>query len=339
MVERQSVTTRDIADQLDLSVSTVGRALSHDPRITLETRFRVEQKAAELGYVGNLAARLMRGVKSTVVGLMVPDVRNSFYTTAAHSLAQVLGQQGFQVMLSETDDNRDTELAQLKGLLAAQVAGVILVPTPQPHPGSVRLLKNVPHVQFLRHRPEIGDHWFGVDDRGVLRQATEHLLGLGHRRIAFLGDGPGRSTSTQRLGGFIDAMGGAAVSELVVQTPPASSEAAREAVGRLLSLPVPPSALVTASVRITEGVLQELSARDVGVPAQLSVVGFGDEPGFSWWGPGLTTMALPVQEVATACSMWLLQRLSGNGSDTPYTSSAGGYLVQRGSTTPAEPTS
>lgn len=329
---RRAVTTRDIAEQLDLSVSTVGRALSHDSRISAETRFRVEQKAAELGYIGNLAARMMRGAPSTVIGLMVPDVRNSFYSTAAHALTQSLGKRGLQVMLCETSDRRETELAQIRDLMAAQVAGIILTPTPNPHPETVRLLKTVPHVQFLRYRAEIGDHWFGVDDSAVLRDATRHLVDLGHRRIAFIGGPLDRSTSIQRLDGYRDVLGDDVDLDLVVHTPPESVEDARRAMARLLTQPRPPTALVTASVRITEGVLQELSAQGVGIPTELSVVGFGDEPGFSWWGPGLTTMALPVHEVATACSMWL-QRLADGGSSAPYTSRAGGHLVLRGSTT------
>ncbi|MEU3786416.1 LacI family DNA-binding transcriptional regulator [Streptomyces sp900129855] len=332
MSEKRTVTTRDIAEQLNLSVSTVGRALSQDPRISQETRARVEQKAGELGYVGNLAARLMRGAPSTVVGLMVPDVRNSFYSTAAHALTQSMGEGGYQVMLSQTDDDRDAELAQLRGLAAAQVAGVILVPSPNPRPEAVRLLRDLPNVQLLRHLDSIGHHWFGVDDRGVLREATQHLVDLGHRRIAFIGGQLGFSTSNDRLSGYRDALRGEVDESLVVHAPPSSVEEARRTVGKLLDRKDPPTALVTASVRTTEGVLQELTSRGVDVPTELSVVGFGDESGFSWWGPGLTTMALPVHEVATQCSVWLQRRIRSGGIKGPYGSSSHGYLVERGST-------
>ena len=332
MAGKRAVTTRDIAEQLNVSISTVGRALSQDPRISQETRARVEQKAVELGYIGNLAARLMRGAPSTVVGLMVPDVRNSFYSTAAHALTQSMAQVGFQVMLSETADDRDVELAQLRQLAAVQVAGVILVPSPDPRPESIRLLKELAQVQLLRHRDNIGVHWFGLDDRGVLRQATEHLVGLGHRRIAFIGGKPGFSTSNDRLAGYHDAMRGDVDESLIVHSPPSSVEDAQRTVGELLDRKDPPTAVVTASVRTTEGVLLELAARGVDVPGELSGVGFGDESGFAWWGPGLTTMALPVHEVATLCAIWLQQQLNNGGADAPYSSSSHGHLVERGST-------
>jgi DNA-binding LacI/PurR family transcriptional regulator len=293
----------------------------------------VQQTAAELGYAGNHAARMMRGAPSTVVGLVVPDVRNSFYSTAAHALTQIMGSRGYQVLLCETGDAADRELAQVKGLAAARVAGVIVVPVPHPRRESARLLAQLPHVQFLRRHPSLSGPWFGVDDRAILRAAAGHLRAIGHTRIAYLGGTPDFSTSRQRLTGYLDVVGGDADQRLIVPTPPGSVEAARTAVAGLLDRTRPPSAVVTGSVRITEGVLAELSARRVSVPRDLSVVGFGDEPGFSWWGAGLTTMDLPVYEVATACSRWLLERLP-DGDPPPPASPPRGSLIKRGSTAP-----
>jgi DNA-binding LacI/PurR family transcriptional regulator len=333
MPTRPTVTTRDIAERLNLSVSTVGRALAQDSRISTPTRLLVQQTAAELGYAGNHAARMMRGAPSTVVGLVVPDVRNSFYSTAAHALTQIMGSRGYQVLLCETGDAADRELAQVKGLAAARVAGVIVVPVPHPRRESARLLAQLPHVQFLRRHPSLSGPWFGVDDRAILRAAAGHLRAIGHTRIAYLGGTPDFSTSRQRLTGYLDVVGGDADQRLIVPTPPGSVEAARTAVAGLLDRTRPPSAVVTGSVRITEGVLAELSARRVSVPRDLSVVGFGDEPGFSWWGAGLTTMDLPVYEVATACSRWLLERLP-DGDPPPPASPPRGSLIKRGSTAP-----
>ncbi len=331
MPVRPAVTTRDIAERLNLSVSTVGRALAQDSRISVPTRLRVQQKAAELGYAGNHAARMMRGAPSTVVGLVVPDVRNSFYSTAAHALTQIMGGRGYQVLLCETGDDADLELAQVRGLVAAQVAGVIVVPAPHPRRESARLLAHLPHVQFLRRHPGLTGPWFGLDDRAILRAATGHLRGLGHTRIAYLGGTPELSTSRQRLAGYLDVVGD---ERLVVPAPPASVAAARAALAGLLDRAQPPSAVVTGSVRITEGVLAELRARQVSVPRDLSVVGFGDEPGFSWWGAGLTTMDLPVHEVATACSRWLLERWPDGGPPPPRPPGLAGSLIERGSTAP-----
>ncbi|MGI5365304.1 LacI family transcriptional regulator [Streptomyces sp. A244] len=330
------ITTRDIAERLGVSVSTVGRALADDPRISEETKFRVRQAASDMGYVGNRAARMMRGASSNVVALVIPDIRNSFYSTIAHELSKNMESEGFQLMLSETDDDRTAELRHLRELSANRVAAVIIVPSARPHSESVKLLRALPHVQLLRRHPSLGSQWFGVDDREALRRATAHLVAEGHTRIAYLGGPEELPTGAERLRGFRIALreGGlpddAGRAEL---GPPSSVDHARATVRRLLSGSDAPTALVLGSIQLTLGVLEELSRQGVKVPRDLSVVGFGDEPGFSWWGPGLTTIGLPIQEMATGCALWMIRRLKTEpGNDGPYTAVSPGSLILRGST-------
>jgi DNA-binding LacI/PurR family transcriptional regulator len=329
------ITTRDIAERLQLSVSTVGRALADDKRISDQTKFRVRQAAAEMGYVANRAARMMRGASSDVVGLVVPDIRNTFYATVAHELSKNMGAQGFQLMLAETDDDKRVELGHLREMSASRVAGLIIVPTARPHGESVKLLRTIPHVQLLRKRPSLGAQWFGVDDRAALRLATAHLVQLGHGRIGYIGGPTELSTGADRLMGFRDALKAGrlrAAPEHIELVPPASAELGGQALRRLLAARSAPTAIALGSVQLTRGVLDELHRMDVAVPSDLSVVGFGDEPGFAWWGPGLTTTGLPIQEIAAACGLWLIRRLTTNpNDDTAYTSMSPGSLIVRGS--------
>jgi LacI family transcriptional regulator len=330
------ITTRDIAERLGLSVSTVGRALADDPRISEETKFRVRQAASDMGYVANRAARMMRGASSNVVGLVIPDIRNSFYATIAHELSKNMEAQGFQLMLSETDDDRMVELRHLRELSANRVAGVIIVPSSRPHNESVKLLQAVPHIQLLRKHPSLGSQWFGLDDHETLRLATAHLVGLGHTRIGYVGGPEELPTGAERLRGFRGALRDAGLPDSAGRTelgPPSSVEHGREAARRLLDEPSAPTALALGSIQFTLGVLEELSRLGVKVPEELSVVGFGDQPGFSWWGPGLTTIGLPIQEMATGCALWLMRRLTTKPrNDGAYDSVSPGALILRGST-------
>jgi LacI family transcriptional regulator len=334
-------TTKDIATRLDLSVSTVGRALADDHRISAETKLRVNQVAEELGYVANRAARMMRGARSTVIGLVVPDVGNSFYSTVAHALAETMSFHDHQVMLCESGDNRQTELHQVRDLAAAQVAGVVIVPTPKPHQEVCRMLRAIPHVQLLRRVPTLSQHWFGIDDNKVIHTATSHLLELGHRRIAYIGGTTDIPTAAARLAGFQEAIKDAGLAQGVGVTelgPPSSAAHGADALRRLMAAPEPPTAIVSGSIQITRGALDAAHQDRLVVPQELSVVGFGDEPGFSWWGPGLTTVSLPMHDIATACGVWLLHRLAANVADSaqsaPYTSVSPGTFVERGSTAP-----
>lgn len=334
------VTTRDIADRVQLAVSTVGRALADDPRISEPTKIRVRQAATELGYVGNRAARMMRGASSNVVGLVIPDIRNSFYITVAHELSGIMAAQDYQLLLAETNDDRLLERRHVRELSASRAAGVVIAPTARPHEESVTLLRGIPHVQLLRKHPLLGSQWFGLDDHRTLRDATTHLLKLGHTRIAYIGASSELPTGQQRLEGYTQALREAGLSRranLVEMGAPSSIDHGREAARRLLKLPTRPTAIVLGSVQHTIGVLDELLKMGVDVPKDLSVIGFGDESAFGWWGPGLTTISLPISDVAASCGLWFVRRLDNPpepGDNKPYESVSTGSLVLRGSTAP-----
>lgn len=329
------ITIKDIAARLNVSASTVGRALADDPRISTAMKQKVQEVADEIGYVANRAARMMRGVSSNLVGLIVPDIRNGFYSTIAHALSKCLEQDGIQLTLSETDDDRAIELRHVRELVSAGVAGMILVPSAKPLPETVRLLKSMPHIQLLREHPSLGRQWFGIDDAKAIALAVGHLLELGHRRIAYVGPPAELPTGAARLKGYRDALTPfkAWDAALEVCGAPSAPDFGRDALRRLLASPKPPTALVLGAVQHTYSLLDECLSRGVSVPQELSVVGFGDEPGFRWWGPGLTTIALPVSELATACGLWFLHQLRQRSATMPsYTSMSSPSLVVRAST-------
>jgi DNA-binding LacI/PurR family transcriptional regulator len=328
------ITIKHIARQLDLSVSTIGRALADDPRISRETKERVRLAAQELGYIANTPARVMRGGSSQLIGLLVPDIRSAFYSTVAQVLSKCFETEGFHLALSITEDDRDIEMRQLRELVSARVAGVVVVPSAAPRRETLALLRTVPHVQLLRRINGLGD-WFGMDDERSLLDATNHLLKLGHRRIAYIGDllFP---TGKDRYAGFrrAHAEAGVAIDEELVELGEATSQFGAEAVQRALTRQHAPTAIVTTSVLASLGAAEQLATMDVRVPRDLSVVGFGDGPWQRWWGPGMTTLRLPVEELAAGCGLWFLHRLKAKQPppDDPHISVSHTALVLRGST-------
>jgi LacI family transcriptional regulator len=334
------VTIKDIAARLQVSASTVGRALADDRRISTAMKQRVLEVANEMGYVANRAARMMRGVSSNLVGLVVPDIRNGFYSTIAHALSKCMEDAGCQLTLSETADDRLVEMRHIRELTSVNVAGIIIVPSARPHPESVRLLKMTPHIQLLRKHGSLGEQWFGIDDTLAIYQATRHVVDLGHSRIAYIGGLAELPTGAARLKGFHNALVGSDAAHHAIEElgPPSSIEFGHDALRRVLALSVPPTAIVVGSVQVTQGVLEEVLAQGLRVPDQLSVVGFGDELGFRWWGPGLTTVSLPVSELATACGLWFVHRLKQkSAATTPYSSISPPTLLVRGSCGPHRP--
>ena len=331
------VTAKQVAEESGFSISTIGRALADDPRISAQTKAQIRRVADRLGYVENTPARMMRGGSSRLVGLMLPDVRNDFYAMIAESLSKCCDAEGYQLALSIADD-RDTEARHLKELISARVAGIVIVPTPSPRREALSLLRNVPHVQLVRRLASSSSSWFGIDDEECVRVGTNHLLSLGHRRIAYLGGSVEFSTGDARVSGFRRAYAEAGIdlSSAIQELGPPTQEFGEQVIRRLVDSPNIPTGIITGSVQITQAVLETLHRLRVSVPGELSVVGFGDAPGFEWWGPGLTTLRMPIQELATTCGLWFLHQLKNQVRDKrPHSSIVPGQLIVRGSTAPA----
>ncbi|MGO9848955.1 MAG: LacI family DNA-binding transcriptional regulator [Methylocella sp.] len=333
------ITLKHIAEHLDCSVSTVGRALADHPRIGRETKERVRATAEELGYVVNRAARVMRGGSSHLIGLLVPDIQSTFYSMVAQMLSNCFEREGFHLALSLTSDNRDIEKQQMRELVSARVAGIVTVLSAAPRRETLTLLRMVPHVQLLRQIPAIGD-WFGMDEERAICEATTYLLELGHRRIGYVGDLI-FSTGKSRYDGFCRAHSdfNLKVDKTLVELGPPNCHFGAESVARLIAKRPRPTAIITTSVQITLGAAEQVMAMKIEVPRSLSMIGYGDGPWQQWWGPGLTTVRLPVEELATGCGLWLLHSMRTGRPTTnknPHIAITPSVLVKRGSTAPPE---
>jgi DNA-binding LacI/PurR family transcriptional regulator len=334
---QKMITLKTIADQLGVSVSTVGRALTDHPRIGSETKNRVFAAAKKLGYIANAPARLMRGGSSQVIGLLVPDIHSTFYSMVAQVFSECFQIEGFHLALSLTGDDRNVEMQHVRDFVGSRVAGIMMVPSAEPHRVTLGLLKNVPHVQVLRRIPALGD-WFGLDDELAIHESAKHLIGLGHKRIAYIGDVM-FNTGRTRYEGFRRAHREAdrKVDKTIVELGSPNAEFGAAAVQRLMSSRPAPTALITSSVQVTLGAAEQLMLMGVSVPASLSVVGFGDGPWQKWWGPGLTTVRLPTEELAKSCALWFLHHLKAKANlprVEPYLSISPTTMVLRSSTAP-----
>lgn len=305
-----TVTIKDIARIVGVSSSTVARALNDNPHISDTTKVKVREVARQLGYVVHSPARLMRGETSTVIGLTVPDVENDFYATLAHAVAEACGEAGFQLMLSVTEDDPAREYEHLRALVGAHAAGAVIVPASESSPALFGLLQRLPSVQLIRHIDAIDSDWFAIDDERGIREATDHLLGHGHIRIAYIGAASSLSTGQDRLKGYRLALAEKGITfrqELVALGAPRASFA-REAF-HALHRAEKPTAVVSGGSQITVGVLQAIAEAGLSMPRQISFVAYNDSPLYESWNPPLTAIALPVRDIALAGTAALLRRL------------------------------
>lgn len=330
------VTTKDIAIKLGFSVSTIGRALSGDPRISEKTKHAVRVAAEELGYVGNLPARMMRGGSSNLIGLILPDIQNDFFASIAQALSESCDREGYRIVLSITGDDPETEMRHIRDFVGARVAGIILVPSAGLKRESVTLLRQVPHVQLLRYAGGPDDLWFGIDDNDAMERAVSHLLDLGHRRIAYIAASERLSTGRRRLEGVHEAYRKREIplSALTVLLDKPTATWGERAVNEVLALPDRPTAILSGSAHVTMGIIASLRRAKVDIPAEMSVIGFGDPNWSEWWQPPVTVIRPPIHSLATNCALWFMDRLR-----TPehqlvrsYHATSSSELVVRGST-------
>jgi LacI family transcriptional regulator len=321
------VTARQVAESLGVAVSTVGRALADDPRISQHMKLMVREAAQRLGYVENRPAQMMRGGSSRLIGLMLPDIRNSFYATIADALSACCDAAGYQLVVSIAD-SAEAESRHVRQLASARAAGIVIVPTPAPQPETCAMLARIPHVQLLRRVPRLSPAWFGIDDMECLRAGTAHLIAHGHRRIAYIGGTGDYSTGAARLAGFRRAFEEAGLDPALGSEhlgPPADPGFGAAATAAVFAETEPPSAIITGAVQLTGAVLQAIACREGRGPA---IVGFGDEPTFSWWQGELTAIAMPIQELAQACGGFLIERLRTGAAIEAHASIASARLVE-----------
>ncbi len=336
----RETTLRDIAKVLDLSVSTVARALADNSQISDQTKIRVRATASELGYVAHSAARAMRRGQGNLVGLIIPDVQNEFYGTLAKALAQCCDQAGYQLLLAITEDDPESEERQVRGLSEARVAGIVIVPSPRPRKETLQLLARGPWVQLIRRVSDVEAPWFGIDEELALQEATAHLIELGHRRIGYVGGTLDLSTGRSRLRGFERAFAQAKlrVPKALIRLGPPRMQFAASSLESLWNEAERPTAVVTAGARLSAGVLDMIGRLKLDVPKDISIVGYGDAP---WWNSGLSTVSLPVREIAMACGEFLLRRIRDHGRDEAsvdnYRAVHTPSLILRASTAPLRP--
>lgn len=249
-------TLREVGALAGVSAMTASRALRDDPRVSPQTRERVYAAAAELGYRRNELARNLRlGRTSGMVGLVVTNLANPFYSQLALGVEAVVAGRGMKVVISNTGDNAGDETTIVDNLAARRVDGIIVVPvgTDQSHLDPARL-NGIPIVLATRPPSGIDVDCVLLDDFGGAHEAASRLFADGHRRIGFLGP-PAAWTSAERLRGFRTVLqdAGVELDDRLVACRQRDVTTAERAARDMLRLPDPPSAFFCANSLNTIG--------------------------------------------------------------------------------------
>jgi DNA-binding LacI/PurR family transcriptional regulator len=306
---------QDVADAAGVSASTVSRVISRPELVNEETRARVERKIAELGYRPSRVARRLRleTGRSSLIGLLIPDIQNPFFADVVRGVEDAAREHGYALFLGNSDENAAQEARYLDVMRAESVDGVILPPVSGSDAAVAGLVDDgIPVVCVDRRLRRTVVDTVTIDNETGARDATEHLVSLGHRRIGFVVGLPELSTSEERRRGYrmaLDAAGIPVEPELVREGDSRQASGRRLA-AELLELSDPPTALVVGNGLMTLGALEAIRASGRTIPDDVALIGYDDMPGALAFDPPLSVVRQPAHEMGRRALELLLDRIA-----------------------------
>jgi len=308
---------KDIARVAGVSHSTVSRALRNSPLVNPKTTRQIQRIARDLGYQPSAVARGLVNRKTRTIGVVVTTIADPFVSEVVIGLELAANDHGYSVFLANSNADPAREKSVVHSFAERRVDGIVVTSSRVGAlytPLLVQMM--VPIVLINNQHPGQFVHSVMIDNVPASREATDHLIGLGHRRIAYVGDRYGHQSDAERLAGYREALGRGALPflpELVAQGD-GKPEGGILAMDKLLALSDPPTAVFCYNDMTALGVLRSARGHGLQVPADVSLVGFDDLFLASYTQPQLTTVRQPMQRMGRMALESLLKLISGQPS-------------------------
>ncbi len=313
-------TITDVARRAGVSPVTVSRVMNGAPNVNPATRAKVEQAIAELGYLPSTVARSLRSKRTRSLALLLPDITNTFWTTVARGVEDTAQTLGYTVFVCNTDEDCRKQQRYLELAVSQRVDGVLIAPC-QRDAAALRLLREraVPTVMIDRRIDGWNVDTVLGDSVGGARALVQHLIALGHRRIAVISGPVTTSTAKDRVTGYCQALAeaGLPADESLIRRGTFRACAGEELTRSLLVESPGLTAIFAANNAIALGVIDALTAAGQRIPQDIAVVAFDDFVDASHLFPFLTVAVQPAYEMGCEAARLLLERLAGTGPAQP----------------------
>jgi len=308
-------TVKDVAKAAGVSPSTVSRALAGKPTVDPAMVVRVQKAAADLHYRPSRIARSLRTRESRVWGVVVSDLRNPFYTELLRGLEDTAQEAGYLLVIGNADERVDKETSYLELFVAERVAGVVLSAASQAN-AEVAMLRNQQIPLVVIDRAVHGENVDTVlaDNEGGAFTATSHLIGQGYRRIACIAGPADRTTSADRLRGFLraHAEAGLSANESMIRHSDFRQAGGYTTGYELLTSPVPPDALFVSNNLMAIGALEAAAQLGLRSPDDLGFVAFDEIPLAPLLRSPVSVVAQPAYQIGSEAARLLLKRAQGD---------------------------
>ena len=323
---------KDVAKKAGVSTATVSRVLANNAPVRSETRERVMQAIAELDYRPNLIARSLRAQKSAKIGLVVSDIRNPFFTAIGRAVEDVAYEQGYSVLMCNTDENPEKEKMYLNILHDEGVAGVIFSPTHKFSISTQNLHSGIPTVIIDRTVKTDKADMVLLDNISAAHELTAHLIDNRYRNIAGL-FGNASTTGKDRQRGFQKALQEHNLKPAAVHFIEPRIKHGYDITMKLLDQTEHPDAIFTSNSLLTAGAFQAMHDCGLTVPEEVALVGFDETTWGALVNPPITLIAQPTEEIGRTATELLFQRIA-EPNRASKTVILKGKLLVRGSSAP-----
>lgn len=320
MTNKKEVTIYDLARELNVSPTTVSRALKDHFSIGKETTKAVKKRAKELGYQPNSIASNLRRNKTNTIGVIISWINRPFISSLISGIEEVANQAGYNVIISQSCDSYEKEVANAKTLLANRVDGLIVslaMETEKFDHFKFFQKKDIPVVFVDRVANEIETDRVVIDNFAAGFKATEHLISMGCNRIAHFAGSQLRNVYKERQEGYIEALKSnkLPVNEELILYSNLSMEEGTRCAKHLMNLANPPDAIFSANDTAAVSAIQYAKQAGIRIPDDLSVVGFNNDPISSIIDPSLTTIIHPAFDMGRIAAQQALKHKDVKNKD------------------------
>ena len=311
---KKKSTIKDIANVLGITPSAVSRALNNHPRISEKTKIAVRQVAENLNYQPNHLASALRKGKSNLVGVIVPRNNSNFFSSVLENMEEVLDKNGYQIIITQSNESYKKECKSIDALLFSQVDGIIASMANE----TVELdyykkikSKGIPLILFDRGENDLNVDYVGIDDYMSSHLVVEHLVNQGCKRIAHIAGFSHTRIYKNRIRGYIDALKKYNLpfqEELIIESNLRLNDG-RTVMEQLLKLENRPDAVYAAGDYAALGALQVMQESNVKVPDDIALVGFSNEPFTSYIKPSISSINQHSEKIGKLAAEAFLDRI------------------------------
>ena len=310
----EQYTLKDLAKALNLSVSTVSRALRNHPDVNEATKTKVQQFAQEVEFQKNPIASGLRKHKTNAIGVVVPEIANYFFSQVIDGIQSVTYQAGYNVLICVSDESLEKEQVITRHLVNSRVDGLLVALSAETnhyeHFDFIRR-KNVPLILIDRVSDQISASTITTNNYEASFAAVEYLIERGHRRIAHITGPEGQTITQQRLQGYIDALKqhNLLIQEELIQPGGYTQEGGEICAKAFWCLETKPDAIFAVNDRAAIGAMRFLKSIEVAIPDQVAIIGFNNNPLGEIIEPSLSTVVQPQFEMGAAAAQLILKQI------------------------------